>query len=131
MAKESEKNNKDAWLWHLRFRHLNFGGLKTLYENNMVRGLPQIEDPMEVCEPYAIGKHVRTNLPKGRSCKAKETLRFVHTDICGPLNAISNGGKKYFISFIDDFTVWVYLLHEKSEAFKFFKYFKSVVERET
>lgn len=82
MAKESEKNNKDAWLWHLRFRHLNFGGLKTLYENNMVRGLPQIEDPMEVCEPYAIGKHVWTNLPKGRACKAKRpsdlyTLTFV------------------------------------------------------
>lgn len=28
------------WLWHFRYGHLNFGGLKTLLKKNMVTGLP-------------------------------------------------------------------------------------------
>ena len=34
-----------AWLWHFRYGHLNFGGLKTLQQKNVVIGLPQIEFP--------------------------------------------------------------------------------------
>lgn len=30
----------EAWLWHFRYGHLNFGGLKTLQKKNMVMGLP-------------------------------------------------------------------------------------------
>lgn len=38
------------WLWHFRYGHLNFCGLKTLQQKDMVTGLPQIEVPAEVCE---------------------------------------------------------------------------------
>lgn len=57
----------------------------------------------------------------------------MHSDICGPLNPVSNGNKKYFVSFIDDFSrkVWVYFLQEKSEAFSAFKSFKALVENES
>ena len=57
----------------------------------------------------------------------------VHSDICGPITPISNGGKKYFITFIDDYSrkTWVYFLQEKSEAFNVFKIFKARVENET
>jgi len=45
---------------------------------------------------------------------------------------MSNGGKRYFISFIDVFSrkTWVYYLHEKSEALTTFKSFKALVEKE-
>ena len=57
----------------------------------------------------------------------------VHSDICGPITPISNGGKKYFITFIDDYSrkTWVYIHQEKSEAFNIFKSFKARVENET
>jgi len=32
----------ENWLWHLRFGHLNFGGLNLLSRKRMVRGLPLI-----------------------------------------------------------------------------------------
>jgi hypothetical protein len=32
-----------AWRWHARFGHLNFRGLWRLTEEEMVRGLPQID----------------------------------------------------------------------------------------
>lgn len=31
-----------SWLWHLRFGHVNFGGLKLLVQKKMVNGLPSI-----------------------------------------------------------------------------------------
>ena len=27
----------ESWLWHFRFGHLNFGGLKLLHKKNMVK----------------------------------------------------------------------------------------------
>ena len=59
-------------------------------------------------------------------------LELVHSDLCGLIKPTSNGGKRYFISFIDDFSrkTWVYFLQEKSEAFTAFQMFKALVERE-
>lgn len=31
-----------SWLWHLQFWHINFGGLKIMVSNGMVKGLPPI-----------------------------------------------------------------------------------------
>ncbi|TQD75628.1 hypothetical protein C1H46_038836 [Malus baccata] len=57
----------------------------------------------------------------------------VHTDICGPLDPMSYGGNRYFITFIDDFSrkTWVYFLKEKSAALKIFKEFKAPTEAES
>ncbi|TQD88564.1 hypothetical protein C1H46_025883 [Malus baccata] len=65
--------------------------------------------------------------------RAKSVLEMVHSDLYGPINPVSNGNKKYFISFIDDFSrkTWVYFLQEKSEAFEAFKSFKALVENES
>ena len=42
----------------------------------------------------------------------------------------SLGGSLYYVSFIDDFSMktWIYFPRKKSEAFKKFKEFKSLVE---
>ena len=60
-------------------------------------------------------------------------MELVHSDICSPINPTSNGGKKYLIIFIDDYSrkTWVSFLQEKSEAFSAFKSFKARVEKET
>ncbi|XP_048623783.1 uncharacterized protein LOC125592576 [Brassica napus] len=36
---------EESWLWHLRFGHLNFGGLELLSKKEMVKGLPCINHP--------------------------------------------------------------------------------------
>eukprot|EP00253_Pinus_taeda_P029582 PITA_29582 len=46
----------ENWLWHLRFRHLNFGGLNLLSRKGMVRGLPLIEKSDNLCEGCILGK---------------------------------------------------------------------------
>ncbi|KAL6320051.1 hypothetical protein AAG906_004445 [Vitis piasezkii] len=56
-----------SWLWHLRYGHLNFGGLKTLQQKHMVTGLPQISIPSQVCEECVVGKQHRSQFPQGKS----------------------------------------------------------------
>jgi transposase InsO family protein len=55
----------------------------------------------------------------------------IHTDICGPITPGSFSGKRYFITFIDDFSkkCWVYFLKEKCETFEIFKKFKVMVQK--
>jgi hypothetical protein len=54
----------------------------------------------------------------------------VFSDIWG--TAIDSfGNKNHYVSFIDEFSTftWIYLLHYRSEVFKFFKEFQNLVER--
>ena len=98
----------------------------------MVSGLPQIAAPSQVCEECAVGKQQRNQFPKGKSWRAKNVLEMVHSDLCGPINPSSNGGKRYIITFIDDFSrkIWVYFLQAKSDASEAFTSFKIMVEKE-
>jgi GAG-pre-integrase domain len=122
-----------ASLWHLRFGHLHHGGLKELAKKNMMHGLPDMDYEVKFCEECVLGKQTRTSFQKKAEYRAKHTLELIHTDICGPITPESFSGKRYFISFIDDFSrkTWVYFLKEKSEAFEVFKKFKVMVEKVT
>ena len=66
----------------------------------------------------------------GHGERAKDLLELVHTDVCGPMSKHAMGGYSYFITFIDDFSIfgYVYLMKYKSEAFEKFKEFKNEVE---
>ena len=98
----------------------------------MVTGLPQITSPSEVCEECVVSKQHRNQFPHGKSWRAKAALELVHSDIYGPITPCSNGGKRYILTFIDDFSCksWVYFLQEKSEAYLAFKSYKALVEKE-
>lgn len=128
----SAKLKDESWLWHFRYGHLNFGGLKVLQQKNMVIGLPQITAPAEVCEECVVSKQHRNQFMQGKSLRAKRPLELIHSDLCGPISPSSNGGKRYIITFIDDYSrkFWIYFLQEKCEAFAAFKKYKVLVEKE-
>ena len=119
-------------LWHCRYGHLSFKGLRTLQYKQMVRGLPQLKAPSKICTDCMVGKQHRDPIPKRSLWRASQRLQLVHADICGPIKPVSNSKKRYFISFIDDYSrkVWIYFLAEKSEAFNIFKNYKNLVEKE-
>jgi len=119
-------------LWHCRYGHLNFWGLHTLSQHNMVYGLSIMKVPIKLCKDCLIGKQSRDSFPKKSTWRATQVLQLVHADICGPMTPISNIKKRYLLTFIDDFSrkTWIYFLTEKSEAFSAFKNFKIHVEKE-
>ncbi|RVW51356.1 Retrovirus-related Pol polyprotein from transposon TNT 1-94 [Vitis vinifera] len=120
-------------LWHCRYGHLSFKGLRTLQYKKMVRGLPQLKASSKVCTDCMVGKQHRDAIPKRSLWRASQRLQLVHADICEPIKPVSNSKKRYLISFIDDYSrkVWIYFLTEKSEAFTTFKNYKNLVEKET
>uniref|UniRef100_A0A2N9EXA4 Integrase catalytic domain-containing protein n=1 Tax=Fagus sylvatica TaxID=28930 RepID=A0A2N9EXA4_FAGSY len=115
------------------YGHLSFKGLRTLQYKQMVKGLPQLKAPSKICTDCMVGKQHRDAIPKRSLWRASQRLQLVHADICGPIKPVSNSKKRYFISFIDDYSrkVWIYFLAEKSEAFTIFKNYKNLVEKET
>ena len=56
----------------------------------------------------------------------------IHSDICEYNGVLTRGGKRYFITFIDDSSrfTYVYLLRTKDEAFDKFKLFKAEIENQ-
>jgi hypothetical protein len=123
----------ESWRWNLHFGHLHSNGLKLLSSGGMVHGLPQIDSANHVYEGCVLGKQSRLSFPSGTSWRVKAPLQLVHTNTCGPLDPISFGGNKYFITFIDDFSrkSWVYFLKEKYSALVIFKNFKALIEAES
>ena len=57
-------------------------------------------------------------------------LDLIHSDLCEMNGLLTRGGKKYFMTLIDDATryCYIYFLKTKDEAFHYFKIFKAEVE---
>ena len=111
-----EEVKDENWLCNLRFGHLNFGGLNLLHRKGMVKGLPLIEKPDNLCEGCILGKQHRESFPAGKSIREKAPLEIVYSDLCGPMQAPSLTDSIYVLTFIDDYTrkTWVYFLKQKS-----------------
>ena len=77
---------------------------------------------------YIKGK--QTNKSKKNVNRSSNILEIIHADIC--CLDMDMLGKKYFITFIDDYSryMYVYLLHNKYETLDVFKVFKAEVENQ-
>eukprot|EP00253_Pinus_taeda_P026611 PITA_26611 len=80
-----EEVKDENWLWHLRFGHINFGGLNLLNREGMLKGLPLIKKPDSLCEGCILGKQHRETFPSGKSIREKAPLEIVHSDFRGPM----------------------------------------------
>lgn len=77
-------------------------------------------------------KGKQTNKTDKGAKRSSRILEIIHTDICGPFPTPCLIGQKYFISFIDDYSrfIYLYLLFEKSEAIDEFETFKLEVDKQ-
>ncbi|GJZ37824.1 retrotransposon protein, putative, ty1-copia subclass [Tanacetum coccineum] len=67
------------------------------------------------------------------SCERGEgLLDLVHTDVCGPFRSAIKDGKRYYVTFTDDFSRYgyVYLIKHKSDTFEVFKRYQNEVENQ-
>jgi hypothetical protein len=57
-------------------------------------------------------------------------LELIDSNLCEMNGELTKGGKRYFMSFIDDCTsfCYVYLLKSKDETLNYFKIYKAEVE---
>ncbi|KAL0377901.1 UNVERIFIED_CONTAM: Retrovirus-related Pol polyprotein from transposon RE1 [Sesamum radiatum] len=129
---DKARRNETADLWHMRLSHVSYSKLDTMMKKSMLKGLPKLEVRSDtVCAGCQYGK--AHQLPYEESnFRTKEPLELIHSDVFGPVRQVSIGGMKYMVTFIDDFSryVWVYFMKNKSETLTKFKEFKKSAEAE-
>ena len=119
-------------IWHKRLAHAGISTLKRAHNESLVDGADLSSVSFDLCGSCVKGKMAR--LPfQSSGIKSKRTLELVHTDVCGEMQTNSLGGRKYFVSFIDDFSRYahVYFLCNKSDVFSAFQDYKAKVETQT
>ena len=100
----------------------------------MAAGLPMASCMDGVCSGCVLKKHHWDSFDKCASWHASVPLELVHSDLCaGPLPPASFSGFKYFLTFIDEYSIrtWVYFLKLKSEVFNMFLAYKALVEKQS
>jgi len=53
-----------AKIWHSRYGHLSYSGLRTLLEHDMVKEMPSFKPLTKLCEYCLKGKHQRDYFPQ-------------------------------------------------------------------
>ncbi|GKA14156.1 retrotransposon protein, putative, ty1-copia subclass [Tanacetum coccineum] len=125
-----EEKDSLAQVWHKRLGHIIEVGLQVLEK----QGLFGKKSPgkLDFYKNYVLGKSHRVSFDVGRHT-TQGVIDYAHLDLWGPSQVESLGGKRYFLSIVDDYSrrVWVYILMFKHEAFRKFKEWKQLVENQT
>ncbi|GFX18209.1 retrovirus-related Pol polyprotein from transposon TNT 1-94 [Trichonephila clavipes] len=119
-------------IWHQRFCHVNNDYLVKTSKNDSVKGLPRLTDNGKThCIPCKLAKSKRVSLKKTGAVRSKRPLELLHMDLCGPMPTESQGGNKYFLSIIDDYSKkgTVFPIRNKSDVFHTFIRFQKRAER--
>lgn len=120
-------------IWHRRYCHLHGDGLNKLVREELADGIDAKNfNDISFCEPCAAGKNHRRPFPKKSPSRSDGPLELIHTDVCGKMSVPSLSGNYYFITFIDDFTryVWVYVMQTKDQVYNIFKEWKTLIENQ-
>ena len=102
---------------------MNKRDIQKVIQGDLVRGVEvESKESMDsICEPYLAGKQHRVSVPKAAIHCSSKPLELVHSDVHGPLPVQTRHHFKYWIMFIDDYSVEVYAL--ALDLLLFFAYF--------
>ncbi|CAL5395053.1 unnamed protein product [Camellia sinensis] len=86
-------------LWHKRLGHMSEKGLQIMAKKSLI---PFAKDTkLNPCDSCLFGKQHRVAFHSS-SRRQSELLSRVYSDVCGLIEVKSLGGRKYFLTFIDD-----------------------------
>ena len=111
-------NEESFLLWHQRLGHISIQRIKKLVNEGVLSSSDFID--FETCLDFIKGK--QTNKSKKGATRSKHLLEIIHTDICCP--NMDGSDRKYFVTFIDDYSryMYLYMLCSKVEALEALRY---------
>lgn len=127
----SQSETECAHHWHSVLGHRDIEIIKSLSSSGLVKGIEitkcssQCSEKDKNCGVCMQGKLTRVKIPTHSVNRSQAILDLVHTDVCGPMQTVTPSGKKYILTFIDDYSRFtaVYHLSQKSDTFSKFKEF--------
>lgn len=122
---------KDSEIWHRRYGHLNYDSLFNIKRFELANGFDfknVVSANNEICEVCVKSKQ-KCFPYRSKSSRSGRVLELIHTDVCGPLTPMSYNKKRYFVTFVDDYSrfVMVYVIKSKDEVFKCFMDYEAKV----
>src|SRR6266536_3356657 len=101
--------------------------MKKLHVDGLLESLGY--ESFDTCEPCLMGKMTKTLLSRTME-QADDLLDIIHIDVYSPMSVEARGGYRYFLTFTDDLSkyVYIYLMKHKFETFEKFKKIQSEVE---
>ena len=84
------------------------------------------------CRECALSKNTHRKPAQLRAFRSSRPFELIHTDLSGKFSRPSFGKGLYYITFIDDFTryAWVIILRHKDDAFSAIREYIAMVERQ-
>nr|GEU74306.1 hypothetical protein [Tanacetum cinerariifolium] len=99
--KRAKLDLDSALLWHCRLGHISKKRIEKLQHDGLLDSsdLTAFEKCVS-CMSEKMAKKLYTHQVE----RAKDLLRLIHTDVCGPFKIMSKQGASYFVTFTDDFS---------------------------
>lgn len=95
-------------LWHKRLGHMNTRSMVKLVHDEIVRGIPKLENKTDVvCRACNQGKQISFHHKKVADISSKGILDLFHMDLMGPVQVENFNGKKYILVVVDDFLRYI------------------------
>jgi hypothetical protein len=122
-------NDNESNIWHSRLCHINFGCMTRLANMSLIPKFTNVKGSK--CQVCVQAKQPRKS-HKTAEARDLAPLELIHSDLCEMNGELTKGGKKYFMTLIDDSTryCYVYLLKSKDEALNYFKIYKAEAENQ-
>ncbi|GAU15708.1 hypothetical protein TSUD_307180 [Trifolium subterraneum] len=114
-------------LWHFRFGHASNSRLEIMHKS-----YPSISINKDcVCDVCHLAKQKKLSYSLSTS-KSTKCFELLHMDIWGPYSTATLHGHKYFLTIVDDFSrfTWVILLKGKNEVASHVQHFIHLVENQ-
>jgi hypothetical protein len=121
--------NHESNVWHSRLCHVNFGRMMRLASLSLIPKFTSLKNSK--CHICVESKQNRKphNIAEASNLAP---LELVHSDMSEMNGVLTKGGKRYFMTLIDDSTIfcYIYLLKSKDEVLHYFKIYKAEVENQ-
>jgi hypothetical protein len=121
--------NDESNVRHSRLCHVNFGCTMYLASLSIIPKFTSVKNSK--CHVCVESK--KTRKPhKTAEARNLAPLELVHSDLSEMNGVFTKGGKRYFMTLIDDSTrfCYIYLLKSKDEALHYFKIYEAEVENQ-
>ena len=115
-------------IWHARLGHVSSVYIKKMQILGLINNIDY--SSLSKCQICATSKLTRTTC--GSVTRETKLLELIHFDLGDLKQTMTRGGKKFYVTFIDDYSRFtrVYLLINKDEVFDMFLSYKAEVENQ-
>ena len=116
---------QELLLLHRRLEYPSFDAMSRSYPS-LFNACPR---ESLICDACEFAKHTRVPYPS-LGLRSKKPFDVIHSDVWGPCEVHSISGHRWFVTFIDGFSLytWHYLLKHKSDVFTVFKDLCALIE---